>query len=189
MRHRYETRGLVLTRAPAGELNATLTLLTKDLGLVRARAQSVRRSGARLAASLTTYAEGDLILVRGKGEWRLAGAVLTCNWFRRLPAPHARERAARLTGLLLRLVAGEARDTELYPVMTGFFRALADLPQGAHDAVEALAALYLLRALGLDAGALPGNLADFSSERVADVARDRARYVVRVNHGLEASGL
>lgn len=188
MRHKYETRAIVLARAPAGEQTAQVTLLTHELGLVRARAQSLRRSGARLAAALTTYAESDVVLVRGKGEWRVAGAVLAENWFRRLPPP-SRERAARTNGLLLRLVAGEARDTELYPVVTGYLRALATLPEDAQEGAEALAALYLLRALGLDAGALPGASGDFSPELVGQVAEMRAAYVARVNEGIGASGL
>jgi len=51
MRHKYETRGIVLSRSPLGEANAFVTLLTPELGLVRARAQGVRRSGAKLSAA------------------------------------------------------------------------------------------------------------------------------------------
>ena len=48
---------MVLSRAPKGEANASIVLLTQDIGLVRARAQGVRRSGAKLAAALATFAE------------------------------------------------------------------------------------------------------------------------------------
>jgi len=39
MRHKYETCGIVLARAPAGEANALITFITPSLGLIRARAQ------------------------------------------------------------------------------------------------------------------------------------------------------
>mgnify|MGYP001567250827 CR=1 FL=1 len=76
MRYKYETRGIVLSRAPSGEANAFITLITPELGLVRARAQGVRKPGAKLAAALATFAESSLVLVRGKEDWRIAGAVL-----------------------------------------------------------------------------------------------------------------
>ncbi len=189
MRHKYETRGIVLARTPIGEMTALLTLLTSDLGLVRARAQSLRRSGARLSASLATFAESDLVLVKGYEQWRVAGAVLAENWFQRLPSASARERVARVAGLLLRLVADEVRDVELYPIVINFFTALATLPESAHDAVEVLAALYVLHTLGLDAGELPGVSGDFSLETMIIVARARAVYVERINHGIAVSGL
>src|SRR3989338_9216530 len=96
MRHKYETRGIVLSRSSLGEANAFITLLTPELGLVRARAQGLRRSGAKLAAALPTLAESSVVLVRGRDGWRLAGAVLEENWFARIQRAAARARAARV---------------------------------------------------------------------------------------------
>lgn len=188
MRHKYATRGLVLARIPAGEASAILTLLTADLGLVRARAQSVRASGAKLASALVTFAESGVMLVRGAEGWRLVGAVPGTNWFTQLPAPEARERAARITGLLLRLAAHETREAALFPIMTGFLAALHALPEEQHEAVEILAALRLLAALGFETGG-EGGPETFRSERLAEIARERAAYVMRVNAGIAASGL
>ena len=84
MRHKYDTRGIVLSRLPLGEANAFITLLTPELGLVRVRAQGIRMPGAKLASALATFAESSLVLVRGREGWRLAGAVLEENWFKRL---------------------------------------------------------------------------------------------------------
>lgn len=187
MRHKYNTRGIVLARAPLGEANALLTILTPELGLVRARAEAVRRPKAKLASALTTFTESDLVLVRGKGEWRLAGAVLAEPWFTRLASYEARTRAARVSRLLLRLVAGETHDPHMYAIIRGFFEALASLPVREHDAAEVLAALHLLRALGLDTGAIPGD--SFAAHLLAQVAERRTHYVSRINHGIEISGL
>ena len=76
MRHKYETRAVVLFRSPVGETSAFVVLLTSELGLVRTLSQGVRKSGAKLAHALTTFAESDVVLVRGKDGWRLSGAVL-----------------------------------------------------------------------------------------------------------------
>jgi DNA repair protein RecO (recombination protein O) len=189
MRHRYETRGIVLSRAPLGEANALITLITPELGLVRARAQSVRRPGAKLAPGLATFAESSLILMRGKEGWRAAGAVLEENWFTRLPGRPARVRAARIGGLLLRFSPGETQDAGIFAVIRGFFEALALLPESEHEAAEILAALRILAALGLDAGDIPGEVSEFTAPLLAQVGGARPSYITRINRGIAASGL
>ncbi|MFZ3043739.1 MAG: recombination protein O N-terminal domain-containing protein [Minisyncoccia bacterium] len=189
MRHKYDTRAIVLSRAPVGESSSFVTLLTPELGLVRALAQSVRAPGAKLAPALATFAESSVVLIRGRDGWRLSGAVLEENWFKRLEIANARRRAARVSGLLLRLVAGEAQDSALFPVMSGFFSALSELPEDMHEATEMLAALRTLSALGLDAGEIPGESSAFTPDLLATIAKGRANYIARINQGIEASGL
>ena len=189
MRHKYETRGIVLSRSPLGDANAFITLLTPDLGLVRARAQGLRRSGAKLAAALATFAESEVVLVHGKEGWRIAGAVLEENWFMRLRRAASDTRAARIGHLLLRLVAGETHDPKLFPVIRESFDALATLPEDVHEAVEVLAALRILAALGLDAGGIPSDPDAFAPESLALIAKNRTKYITRINHGITASGL
>ncbi len=189
MRHKYETRGIVLARSPVGEASAFVILLTPELGLVRVLAQSVRKPSAKLAAALATFAESSIVLVRGREGWRLAGAVLAGNWFSKLRTTDARRRAARVSGLLLRLVAGETHDAALFPIMRGLFSALAELPETTHEAAEILAGLRILGALGLDVGDIPGEVSAFTPSLLALVKKDRANYIARVNHGIGASGL
>lgn len=189
MRHRYDTRGIVLGRAPLGEANALVSVLTPDLGLVRARAQSVRSSGAKLAAALTTLTESSIILVRGKEGWRLAGAVPEEQWFGRIPAKESRERSARVAGLILRLVPGEAPDTELFMVMRAYLEALATLPDALHEAAEVLAVLRILKTLGLDTGEMPDELNEFLPSSLSHIREEQAAYIARINAGIAASGL
>jgi recombinational DNA repair protein (RecF pathway) len=146
---------------------------------VRARAQGVRKSGAKLAASLATFAESDVVLVAGKEGWRVSGASLRDNWFKKLSAP-PRERAGRISSLVLRLVRGESPDPILFEVFSGFLSQLTTLPENQHDPLECRTALQILAAYGVDAGEIP---------TLEDISRDRARYIARVNHGIEASGL
>jgi len=189
MRHKYATAAIVLARSSAGEDSTLVTLLTHDLGLVRVRAQGLRKPGAKLAASLQTLSESDVILVRGKDGWRLSGAVLGDNHFQAMEHS-ARLRAGRVAGLVLRLVAGEAADAALYATLKGFLSFLAARPLEEHDAAECLAALRILHILGLDAGEL-GSLAtdSYSVEELSAVASGRSTIIARINRGLAASGL
>lgn len=189
MRHKYETRALVLARSHTGEATTFVTLLTPELGLVYARAQSLRKPGAKLAASLATLVESEVVLVRGKEGWRVAGAVLEENWFTKLSSLDARIRAGRASALLLRLVAGEERDSDIFFILKGFLGALATLPGELHEAAEVLTVLRSLATLGLDAGEIPGEVADFTPELLEDVRKDRAGYIARINTGIAASGL
>lgn len=179
----------MLSRTPLGEANTLVTVMTPAIGLVRARAQGLRKPGAKLASALTTFAESDLVLVRGKEGWRLTGAVLGENWFEKMPDHATRLRAARVSGLLLRLVAGEAQDVELYPIVNGFFTALTTLSESEQDTAELLVVLRVLAALGLDAGDIPGDVAVFTPELLATVSENRSGYISRINHGITASEL
>ncbi len=189
MRHKYETRGIVLSRMPLGEANAFVTLVTPELGVVRVRAQGIRMPGAKLASALATFAESSLVLVRGREGWRLAGAVLEENWFKRLGHAEPRRRAGRICCLLLRLVAGEVHDSLLFPIVGGLFKALSELPEDTHEAAEVLAALRIIAALGLDGGDIPGRASLFTPSLLKEAVLNRASYIARINHGIAASGL
>lgn len=145
--------------------------------------------GAKLAPALATLAESSVVLVRGKEGWRLAGAVLEENWFKRLTRAAARERAARVSGLLLRLVTSETHEPMLFPLMRSFFQALSDVPEDLHTAAETVAVLGVLAALGFDGEAVPGESVSFAPAALVTGAEKNAHYIARINQGIEASGL
>ncbi len=189
MRHNYHTRAIILSRTPIGEASAVLALLTEDLGLVRARVQSVRKPSARLAHALPTFAESEVVLVRGKEGWRVTTATLVRQWHRHLPLL-PRLRAARIGALLLRLAPSEDADRTLFGVMRGLLETLASEQDSLHDAAECVAALRTLSVLGLDAGALPtDSTSGYEPETLREVAHDRAALIARINKGIAASGL
>ncbi len=192
MRHKHETRALLLARSHIGEANTLLTLLTSDIGLVYVRAQGLRKSGAKLAGALTTFSESEVVLVRGKESWRLAGAIFKEGWFERLRRSGSLRRASRVTRLLLRLVAGESRDTKLFQLMKDFFNALATLPKDTHEAVEILAVLKMLEILGLAVEVKNisiGEEVSFTQTNLDEICEMREQYIARINTGISASGL
>lgn len=191
MRHKYATTGIVLARTPLGEASVLVMLLTPDLGLIRARAQSIRAPGAKLAAALQTLAESDVIVVRGKEGWRLSGAVLGKNWFDALQDGPARLRAGRTIGLLLRMIHGESVDALFYTLIIAFLDVLSITKDDAHqDAAECIVVLRFLHLFGFDAGELPGGLTtNFSNDVLQEILDHRADYILRINRGISASGL
>jgi recombinational DNA repair protein (RecF pathway) len=188
MRHKYTTAALVLAHSPLSEASSLVTLLTGEFGIIRARSQGLRKPGAKMGAGLQTLAESDVTLLKGKEGWRLAGAILGRDWAHVLPTP-ARKRAGRVAELLVRLVHGEAPDPEFFTIYTSFVSALPELDEEAQDAAEILAVLRMLRALGLDAGEIPGVDSDYDSDVRASVLENRKDIITRINHGIGASGL
>lgn len=189
MRHKYATEAIVLARAPIGEASALITLLTKDLGLVRARAQGVRKPSAKLASALQTLSGSDVTLVRGKEGWRLSGAILSEDYFDPL-TPAMRERAGRTAHLMLRMLSGETSDPEAYRILVELLVVLPELSEDEQDAAEILAALYLLQSVGVDAGEqAPDSDGRFGPHARAYAKGNRKDLIVRINRGIEASGL
>ncbi len=188
MRPRYGTPGIVLARSSLAEASALVSILTPEFGLVKARAQGVRKPGAKLASALQTLAESDLIFVRGKEGWRLPGANLGRNWAAEL-SPGEKRRAGRIALLTLRLLHGESHDPSPYLIFKGFLEVLSGLPEEEADAAETLAALRLLRALGFDAGDMPGEEGDYGADTLAEAKEKRRDLISRVNRGIAASGL
>ncbi|MDR3548092.1 MAG: recombination protein O N-terminal domain-containing protein [Candidatus Pacebacteria bacterium] len=180
----------MLSRTPVGEASASIALLTPDFGLVRTRAQGIRKPAAKLAPALQTFAESDVILIRGKDGWRLSGAILGRAWFPELSRP-ARLRAGRMASLILRLVHGESSDTPLYEIFSAFLTALIEVQDDDEaDAAECLTALRILRTIGVDAGDIPGGETnDYSPDALASITSRRSDFIIRINHGIAASGL
>lgn len=187
MRHRYNTSAIVLARTPLAEASALLYALTPEFGLIKARAQGVRKPGAKLAPAIQTLTEHDAILVRGKEGWRLSGAVLAEDWFHAL-STQKRACAGRIARLLLRLVRGESQGTELFSIFRAFLEALTTLTDAEVEHTELLVALHLLRELGLDAGEMPVSNA-YDADTMAFVSVNRKALITRINHGISASGL
>lgn len=188
MRQKYSTRAIVLSRSPLAEESLSVSFLTEDFGVVRARSQGARKKGSKMSAGIQTLSESTITLLRGKEGWRMAGAVLEVNWAREL-TEDARRRAARVLDLTERFVRGEHADAELFTLMAHFLAALAHHTGEEQDGVEMLAVVRMLRLLGLDAGPMYGDSHEFTPKIIADALRDRSALTARVNRGITASGL
>ncbi|MBU1292574.1 recombination protein O N-terminal domain-containing protein [Patescibacteria group bacterium] len=181
MRHKYVTEAIVLQRTPLAEAATLVTLLTEEFGLVRARAEGLRKPGAKLSSALQTLSHSEVTLMRGKHGWRLSGALLTKNWFQTL-SPESRERAGRVGTLILRLVQGEGQGS-LYDLYDEFLGKLQDSTEEEGDTAECIYALRILSELGLDTGDIP------ETDQKALSAQARRDVVMRINRGITASGL
>ena len=63
---RYTTEAIVLSRFDLGEADRVLTLITPQLGKIKAIAKGIRRPTSRIGGSLEPFAELSLALARGR---------------------------------------------------------------------------------------------------------------------------
>ena len=105
--HIYTTRGIVLSERPWREADRIYSILTRDLGLIRATAIGVRKEVSKLRGSLEPIALARVSLVRGKEFWR----VTSTEAIKSIPATPT---IIRPLALVEKLVQGESAHPELF---------------------------------------------------------------------------
>src|SRR3989304_4118217 len=111
MYEKYHTEALVLGNREIGEADRVIALFTRDFGLVRARASSIRTERSKMRFAVQDYTRADVSLVRGKRGWRLAGAAAlkSATGDRKCVATFA-----RIAELTMRLLHGEGEKENLF---------------------------------------------------------------------------
>ncbi len=186
------TPGIVLQKRAVGEGSARIAILTRELGLVRARAQSARAEKSKLRYGLELLTEARFSLVKGKQEWRLTGVEGGTRLVS--PSTYARAAAGRVSTLLLRLVAGQEHTPDLFETVSTGLHTLART--GTKEEAEAVEAILVLRVVS-HLGYLPNTpeLApfietDFASLELSQAAARSKRLLIRaINESLQVSGL
>ncbi|MDB5225593.1 MAG: repair protein RecO, repair protein RecO [Candidatus Adlerbacteria bacterium] len=188
----HVTEGLVLGKRGVGEANTLVSLLTEELGLVRVSARSARFEKSKLRYGLESLTHARYSMVRGKYEWKLTGVESASREFVSA-TPRLRQRAGKISKLLLRLIHGEEPVPAVYRTVMEGFAALARAPEeAAADAIESVVVLRIIAHLGY----LPHMQAlsqfiegEYSVELSAQALRDRALLVRTINESLSATGL
>ena len=116
--HKYTTEGFVMKVEWTGDVDAKVTLLTKDLGLIRASVKSLRKSTNKHKVALTEFSKVLVSVVKGKEVWRLTNSLLINNLFYDLRGNiEAIKVIAKVKSLISRLVLGEGEVAKAFEVM------------------------------------------------------------------------
>lgn len=194
--HHYTTEGLVLRGFPKGEGHREILLLTREFGLVRATARSARENRSKLRAGLVDFSYVHATLLRGRESWRIVGAVLVNNFYYDADSKDKKQLLARLTRLLMRLLAGEEKNEALFSLFLSGMIFLAGEKLFSDDIknLECVLVLRMLHALGY-VGEGEKDLAGviLSSEitraHLSSLAPLRARAIKEINESLAQSHL
>ena len=150
MHHIHHTEAYVLGSSPKGEDSKLLRLYTRELGLVYAHAQAVRKLSSKLRFTLQDFSLATVDLVRGREIWRVTTAT-PIHSYGAIRKDRASERIlARVNSLLIRLVTGEEPSEEIYEIIAGTYDLLEKGGRTPEDyrALELFSVARILIALG-----------------------------------------
>ena len=185
--------GIVLGKRGVGEANVLVSILTRDLGLVRALARSARAENSKLRYGLEPLTRARFSFVRGKNEWKLTGVEQVSRASLSSTVAQARQ-AGRVAKLLQRLIHGEEVAPALYESVASGLKALTGAPGEAEaESIESVLVLKILYHLGYlpHTDELKSFIdADFFSYELAAEATASRRLLMRaINESLHATGL
>ena len=147
----HHTEAFILGSRHKGEDSKMLALYTRELGLVHAHAQGVRKLSSKLRFVLQDFSRVNIDLVRGKEIWRVTTAVPVHADSFSYRSVHAEKIIARVSALLMRLVAGEDPNEEVFRAFMRIHEFLdMDVKSNLDDyrAIELLSVSRILIALG-----------------------------------------
>lgn len=187
----YTTKALILKRIPY-DANVSYLLYTKEMGLISALATGVRKSESKLRYALQEYSLVEVSLVKGRNTWRLTSAVVEINFYLSASERSAREVIARICTQIVRLVAGQEKDEQLFESVVGGLTELVKSSVVLVPSVEILVMLRMLHILGYvseveDSICVP--YISYSEDVIHRITQSKQVFVAHINKGLRESQL
>lgn len=183
---KYHTEAIVLGSTPRGEQDKTVTLYTRDFGLVRARASAIRSERSKMRYALQNYSIARISLVRGTSGWRAAGAQQLHD---ALKSENVRS-FARIASLVERLVTGEEKNERLYVILADTHDALRRVQSASVELLAVARVLYTLGYLSSESLGSALFLATAYSEQELEVAeKEKKALLASVNRALSETHL
>lgn len=97
------------------EANKFMFVFTRDLGLVGAHVQGVRKNHSKLRFGLQDLSFSDISLVHGKSGWKVVNATPKNSWFESFKDnPSKLYVCAHTISFIRKLVKGEEKDESLF---------------------------------------------------------------------------
>ena len=195
MHHIYHTEAFIVGSRPKGEDSKLLILYTRELGLIYAHAQGVRKISSKLRFVVQDFSRVQVDLVRGKEIWRLTTASPIESYRHILRDRGTEKILARTMSLLVRLVSGEEANEEVFDTLIRTYALLEVKGQSAEDyrALELLSVARILTALGYLSRATPGivaePLAGYAIPKEFDDIAYQHRLIREINEALAATQL
>lgn len=191
MHHIYHTEGIILGSKNFKEANKYFYILTKDLGLVYAEAQGIRKLSSKLRYVLQDFNYVKLDFVQRKNIWRITNAIKT-NELELLNKDFYKLKiVANISKLLLRLLPGiEPNPTLFKEVLDGFFLLEGNNSKEELKNIEIVLVLRILSNLGY----IGENFEDltrspFESELLSVLSKNKVSIIKEINKALRESQL
>jgi DNA repair protein RecO len=200
MHHIHHTEGIILGSKNYGEAGKYYSIFTRDLGMIQASAQGVRKMSSKLRFILQDFAYVKIDLVQGKDFWRVTSASKTNKLENLCKNSAIFEVLSNIGVLLKRLLTGVERNESLFVDLINGLSILEKVAtkdgafSGKEDLrnLEAIIVLRILNNLGYIGGdERLQNLikSPFEPNLIFEVSKSRARVLHQINKALKETHL
>ena len=193
MHHIYHTEGIILDSANRGEADKLFSIFTRDLGMIYATAQGIRKMSSKLRFVLQDFAYLKIDLVDGKNIFRVTSASKTNVLEKITKTPETFRVFANIARLLKRLLAGVEPNEALFAdVLKGLFALEKTKTKEDLLNIEAIIVLRILNNLGyIGEHEILQNLikSPFEENIVFEASKSRAKILHQINKALKETHL
>ncbi|MEK9181948.1 MAG: DNA repair protein RecO [Patescibacteria group bacterium] len=193
MHHIYHTEGIVLGSRNFGEAGKYYYIFTRDLGLVTASAQGIRKMSSKLRFTLQDFTYLKVDLVAGRNIFRITNASKTNGLEQITKKPETLGIFANIARLLKRLLAGVEPNEALF---SDLLRSLSVLENcRTQEDLRNLETIIVLRILN-NLGYIGGNeilknfiKSPFEEEIIFEASKNRREILYQINKALKETHL
>jgi len=193
MHHIYHTEGIILGSKGYGETGKYYSIFTRDLGLIYASAQGVRKMSSKLRFILQDFAYIKVDLVQGKDFWRVTSASKANSLEQLTKNRGTLEVVSNIANLLKRLLAGVEKNEALFVDLIKGLSVLEKIEKKEDlRNIEAVIVLRILNNLGYIGGNEKlENLiqSPLEEELVFEAAKSRPQVLRQINRALKETHL
>lgn len=193
MHHIYHTEGIILGSRNYGETGKSYSIFTRDLGMIFASAQGVRKISSKLRFVLQDFSYIKVDLVQGKDFWRVTSASKTNKLEQICKNPGTFAVFHNVASLLKRLLAGVEKNEALFIDLINGLTILEKSGEGGDlRNIEAIIVLRMLSNLGYIGGSETlDNLvkSPFEENLIFEVSKSRTQVLNQINKALKETHL
>jgi DNA repair protein RecO (recombination protein O) len=193
MHHIYHTEGIILSSKNYGEAGKYYSLLTRDLGMIHASAQGVRKLSSKLRFILQDFSYVKVDLVRGKDFWRITSASKTNELENLSKNPISFQIFSNIARLLKRLHTGEYPNQILFDdLLKGLQFLEKSKSEREAENIEVIVVLRILNNLGYIGGnEMLKNIVQspFEEELIFEAGQSRTKILSEINKALQETHL
>jgi DNA repair protein RecO len=192
MHHIYHTEGIILGSKPYGEAGKYYFIFTRDLGMIYASAQGVRKMSSKLRFILQDFSYIKVDLVQGKDFWRVTSASKTNMLGGLTKNPGTFGVVFNVAKLLKRLLAGVEPNQALFLDLINGLSVLEKSEIKDMGNIEVIIVLRILNNLGyIGDNAVLQNLikSPFEENLIFEVSKSKSQVLSQINRALKETHL
>jgi len=193
MHHIYHTEGIILGSRNFKEAGKYYHIFTKDLGLVYAEAEGVRKLASKLRYVLTDYSYIKLDLIQRKNIWRITTASKTNLLEDFNKDIYKLKIIVNLSKLLIRLLPEQEKNENLFSgILDGLFILERNVNQKELQNIEIVIVLRMLHNLGyINGEEIFSELikSPFENELIDKISNNKGAVLNEINKALRETQL